>query len=48
MTEFMAGTNGMVGDAARKSLKMQDKREREANISVRKSMKECIVANHKT
>lgn len=47
MTEFMAGTNGMVGDAARKSLKMQDKREREANISVRKS-KECIVANHKT
>ncbi|ERU87844.1 Uncharacterised protein [Pseudomonas aeruginosa] len=32
----------MVGDAARKSLKMQDKREREANRSVRKAMKECI------
>ncbi|CAI9905525.1 hypothetical protein L346_05471 [Pseudomonas aeruginosa MSH-10] len=32
----------MVGDAARKSLKMQDKREKEANRGVRKSMKECI------
>lgn len=42
MTEFMAGTDGMVGDATRKSLKMQDKREREANRGVRKSMKECI------
>ncbi|ELL1159261.1 hypothetical protein N0375_29845 [Pseudomonas aeruginosa] len=42
VTEFMAGTNGMVGDAARKNLKMQDKREREANRGVRKTMKECI------
>ncbi|HGM4979687.1 TPA: hypothetical protein ACKP3D_005806 [Pseudomonas aeruginosa] len=42
MTEFMAGTDGMVGDAARKNLKMQDKRDREANRSVRKTMKECI------
>ncbi|ETU92813.1 hypothetical protein AJ63_06012 [Pseudomonas aeruginosa 3576] len=32
----------MVGDAARKNLKMQDKREKEANRGVRKSMKECI------
>ncbi|ERU64962.1 hypothetical protein Q053_04569 [Pseudomonas aeruginosa BWHPSA048] len=32
----------MVGDAARKNLKMQDKRDREANRGVRKSMKECI------
>ncbi|MGY0521965.1 hypothetical protein [Pseudomonas aeruginosa] len=42
VTEFMAGTDGMAGDAARKSLKMQDKREREANRGVRKTMKECI------
>ncbi|HBN8048181.1 hypothetical protein [Pseudomonas aeruginosa] len=42
VTEFMAGTDGMVGDAARKNLKMQDKRDREANRGVRKSMKECI------
>ncbi|MCO1736113.1 hypothetical protein FA467_01810 [Pseudomonas aeruginosa] len=42
VTEFMAGTDGMVGDAARKSLKMQDKREKKANRGVRKSMKECI------
>lgn len=32
----------MAGDAARKNLKMLDKREREANRGVRKSMKECI------
>ncbi|HHN3624038.1 TPA: hypothetical protein ACRN1R_006245, partial [Pseudomonas aeruginosa] len=42
VTEFMAGTDGMVGDAARKNLKMQDKRDREANRGVRKTMKECI------
>ncbi|HBO5228617.1 TPA: hypothetical protein NIG89_005670 [Pseudomonas aeruginosa] len=42
VTEFMAGTDGMVGDAARKNLKMQDKRDKEANRGVRKSMKECI------
>ncbi|MBX6208486.1 hypothetical protein ISD46_28400, partial [Pseudomonas aeruginosa] len=42
VTEFMAGTDGMAGDAARKSLKMQDKRDREANRGVRKPMKECI------
>lgn len=42
VTEFMAGTDGMAGDAARKNLKMLDKREREANRGVRKSMKECI------
>ncbi|MHA5855468.1 hypothetical protein ACVSLU_03035, partial [Pseudomonas aeruginosa] len=42
VTEFMAGTDGMVGDAARKNLKMQDKRDGEANRGVRKTMKECI------
>ncbi|ELO1026039.1 hypothetical protein [Pseudomonas aeruginosa] len=42
ITEFMAGTDGMAGDAARETLKMQDKRDREANRGVRKSMKECI------
>lgn len=41
-TEFMAGTDGMLGEGARANLKMQDKREREANRGVRKSMKECI------
>lgn len=41
-TEFMAGTDGVLGEGARANLKMQDKREREANRSVRKSMKECI------
>jgi hypothetical protein len=41
-TEFMAGTDGMLGEGARANLKMQDKRERDANRGVRKSMKECI------
>ncbi|EMO5087395.1 TPA: hypothetical protein SMS45_003408 [Pseudomonas aeruginosa] len=41
-TEFMAGTDGMLGEGARANLKMQDKRDREANRGVRKSMKECI------
>ncbi|PZP21031.1 MAG: hypothetical protein DI599_20565 [Pseudomonas kuykendallii] len=42
LTEFMAGSDGMLGKAARSNLKMQDKRERIANRGVRKSMKECI------
>ncbi len=42
LTEFMAGSDGMLGEAARSNLKMQDKRERIANRGVRKSMKECI------
>ncbi len=32
----------MLGEGARANLKMQDKRDREANRGVRKSMKECI------
>jgi hypothetical protein len=38
----MADTDGMLGEGARANLKMQDKRDREANRGVRKSMKECI------
>jgi hypothetical protein len=42
ITEFMAGGNGMLAEGARANLKAQDKREREANRGVRRSMKECI------
>ncbi|MED5606659.1 hypothetical protein VV867_03000 [Pseudomonas sp. JH-2] len=41
-TEFLAGTDGFLGEGARANLKMQDKHEREANRGVRKSMKDCI------
>ena len=40
--EFMAGGKGIVAEAARTNLKMQDQRERIANRGTRKSMKECI------
>lgn len=42
ITEFMAGGNGMLAEGARANLKAQDKREREANRGVRRTMKECI------
>ncbi|MCY1272886.1 hypothetical protein D9M70_214800 [compost metagenome] len=40
--QSLASGNGPLADGARANLKMQDKREREANRGVRKSMKECI------
>jgi hypothetical protein len=40
--EFFAGSDGVLGQAARSNLKAQDKKEREANRGVRRTMKECI------
>ena len=40
--EFFAGSEGTLGEAARANLKAQDKRQREANRGVRRTMKECI------
>lgn len=42
VNEFFAGSKGPMGEAARANLKAQDKREREANRGVRRTMKECI------
>lgn len=42
VNEFFAGSKGPMGEAARASLKAQDRREREANRGVRRSMRECI------
>lgn len=42
VNEFFAGSKGPMGEAARANLKVQDKREREANRGVRRTMKECI------
>lgn len=42
MMEFMAGGKGPLAEGARTNLQMQDQRERVANRSTRKSMKECI------
>jgi hypothetical protein len=42
VNEFFAGSKGSMGEAARANLKAQDKREREANRGVRRTMKECI------
>lgn len=42
MAEFMAGGNGPLAEGARANLKLQDQRERVANRSTRKSMKDCI------
>ncbi|MEK0362181.1 hypothetical protein [Pseudomonas sp. CBC3] len=42
VNEFFAGSNGVMGEAARTNLKAQDQREREANRGVRRTMKECI------
>lgn len=46
VNELFAGSEGPVGEAARANLKAQDKREREANRGVRRTMKECIKANN--
>lgn len=42
VNEFFAGSKGPMGEAARANLKSQDRREREANRGVRRTMKECI------
>lgn len=42
VNEFFAGSKGPMGNAARANLKAQEKREREANRGVRRTMKECI------
>jgi hypothetical protein len=42
VNELFAGSKGPMGEAARANLKTQDKREREANRGVRRTMKECI------
>lgn len=42
VSELFAGSNSPMGEAARANLKAQDKREREANRGVRRTMKECI------
>lgn len=42
VNEFFAGSEGPMGQAARDHLKIQDKREREANRGLRRTMKECI------
>lgn len=42
VNELFAGSKGPMGEAARANLKAQEKREREANRGVRRSMKECI------
>lgn len=42
INEFFASSKGTVGEAARANLQAQDKREREANRGVRRTMKECI------
>ncbi|MFK4027237.1 hypothetical protein [Stutzerimonas balearica] len=42
VNEYFAGSKGVLGEAARANLNAQDKREREANRGVRRSMKECI------
>lgn len=42
VNELFAGSKDPMGEAARSNLKAQDKREREANRGVRRTMKECI------
>ncbi|MDX1766312.1 MAG: hypothetical protein R3313_05170 [Candidatus Saccharimonadales bacterium] len=42
VNEFLAGSKGPMGQAARANIKSQDQREREANRGVRRTMKECI------
>lgn len=42
VNEFFAGSKGPMGEAARANLKSQNRREREANRGVRRTMKECI------
>lgn len=40
--EFFAGSEGVMGEAARANLKAQEQRERVANRGVRRTMKDCI------
>lgn len=40
--EFLAGTGGTIGNAAKANLAQQDKATRVANRGTRKTMKECI------
>jgi hypothetical protein len=40
--EFMAGTGGSIGNAAKANLAHQDNALRQANRGTRKTMKECI------
>lgn len=42
VNEFFAGSEGPMGQAARAHLKTQDKRERETNRGLSRTMKECI------
>lgn len=42
MMQSLAEGKGPLAEGARRNLKMQDQRDREANRSVRRSMKECI------
>ncbi len=42
VNEFLAGTDGPLGDAARSNLQSREQAERETNRGTRKSMKECI------
>lgn len=42
VNELFAGSKGPMGEAARANLKAQDRREREANRGIRRTMKECI------
>lgn len=42
MMEFMAGTGGTLGEAAKANLVQQDKATQKANRGTRKTMKECI------
>lgn len=42
VSELFAGSNSPMGKAAYANLKAQDKRAREANRGVRRTMKECI------
>lgn len=42
VNEYFAGTKGSLGEAARANLAAQEQRDREANRSTRRTMKECI------
>lgn len=42
VNEFFVNSKGPMGEAARSNLEKQDRREREANRGVRRTMKECI------
>lgn len=42
VSELFAGSNSPMGEAARANLKAQNRKERESNRGVRRTMKECI------